>query len=354
MRFLFNTLRRRVCMTKQWKTAALAAAAALAACGGGGGGGSSGGTSVTVPSGQRTEAASAGSDARADNLVELGAWLARAVLSAGGEGALDVTGTREQPMAAGPARAIRAAGAAQVRVAKAALQLAAPGSTARERPQATETQTVTCINGGTVTITVDAARTDDVSPGDTISVTTNNCQLDSTLPIANGGFSMEINALELSGDTLTALDVDVTFNSFALVGYGSYSGSGRLWTKNEGAGERIRVSYSDTTVTYGASTLTFDFDLYGLSSATSATFDLNGGLGISGQRYAMVGGDVMSAAAGKPPGAGSLNLRDAAGDTIRLTARSATTFDLDFYPAGATSPTASLPGELWDDFVGAP
>jgi hypothetical protein len=37
---------------------------------------------------------------------------------------------------------------------------------------------------------------------------------------------------------------------------------------------------------------------------------------------------------------------------VRVVPRSVTTFDLEFYPAGATTPGATLTGLRWADYTG--
>jgi hypothetical protein len=329
--------------------AAAAAASLLAACGGGG---SSAPTGVVVPLGARTVPASTGSDATAAGLSSLGGWLARAVLSASGDEAFDLTRTRETPMARGAAAPSGAP--APVRMAMAFARAAAPVTARREQPSAIDSETVPCMNaGGTMVITSnDADNSQTLSAGDTITIVANDCVVDAGLPAANGRLHMAINAVELDTAQMpTAMDATITLTQFGIGAYGSFDGAMRLWSKPEGTRERSRLSYMGTSVSFAAGSVVFDFDIYGLFDLSSGTFELQGGLGIGGQTYALAMAAPLSAGSMNPPDSGTLSLRDAAGDAVRLTARNASSFDLDFLPAGSGTPTASLPGLLWSDYL---
>lgn len=336
------------------KTAlALAASAALLGACGGGGGSDSGG--VEVPTATRSVAASAGSDANVDNLAFLGGWLARAVMSVSGDGAFDITAERDRPQGR-TANMYGGEGLLHARVASAALRLGQPAFAAREQSSAVESETMTCLNGGSVTFTIDDADNNrKLSRGDGITLSASNCVLDPGLPAANGTMQLALNEVDLDSDEFpTALDASATFANFSVGAYGTYNGEMRLWTKPEGALERARVSYRNTTVSFAGGSVVFDFDIYGLGDDAGGSFDLNGGIGINGQTYSIVASGVMTSVGTEPPSAGELRLRDAAQDAVRLTARSSSSFDLDFLPSGATAPTAVLPGQLWSNTLGLP
>lgn len=325
-------------------TVAAATAALLVGCGGGGGEPAA----IEVPQGVRSVAASSGADVTANSLGAFGAPLARAVMSVSSNGVVGtVGGGRESPQAASGARAALPAPA---RWALAVAGSARPSG--REQTQAVSSETIACPFGGSIMISVnDADNNQELSAGDSVSITAFSCVLEATLPMANGGFAMTINAVELdNNDEPTALDATASFSSFTLAGFGSMNGAFRLWTKTEGSSERIRINYQALAVTESQQTVTYDFDAYGLMSASGGSFDLNGGLRLNGQTYSVVGGDVFSFSGDNPPGFGSLRLVDAAGDALRLTARSASTLDLDFFPAGSTTASASLLGQLWSSF----
>jgi hypothetical protein len=327
-------------------SSSIAAAAALAflAAGCGGGGGS---PAIEVPQGVRSVPASAGSDVTNNNLGTFSGPLARAVMSVSSNGVVgSVAGERESPHGVGGARAALPA------TARWALAVARQRPGGREQPQAVSNETIACPFGGSMAISVnDADNDEELSAGDSVTLTAFSCVLEATLPMANGSFAMTVNAVELdANDEPTALDASASFANFMLAGFGSMNGAFRLWTKTEGASERVRINYQALTVTEGSQPVTYDFDAYGVMSGSGGSFDLNGGLRLNGQTYAVVGGDVFSFSGDNPPGLGSVRLLDAAGDALRLSARSASTLDLEFFPAGSTAATTSLLGQLWSSF----
>ncbi len=336
---------------------AVSLAATLAGCGGGGG---SSEPQVTVPTAVRAVAASVGADATAANLGNLGGWLARAVLSTASEGVLDITGARESPQSSmtsntGTATTSRALVMGMpAHVLRAVLRLGAPFAAARERPSAISVDTQPCENvGGSYTVTFDDAdNSTALSAGDSLRLAATNCVLDPTAPVANGSVKLTLNGVEISSDTVTAIDASVSFNNFALAGYGNYTGAARFWTKPAAGGERSRVSFQGTSVALAGATVVYDFDVYALSTTSTNTFEIDGGIGIGGQTYSVVASGSMSGTVLGPPATGTLRLRDAAGDSILLSAKSALLFDLDFFPSGATTATASLPGLRWADYLG--
>jgi hypothetical protein len=337
------------------KLALAITALALAGCGGGGGGDNSNSV-VVVPAGARSVAASTGSDVNADRLATLGGWLARAVLSASGDGAFSIAAARENTQALGASlNRARTGALLHARVLRAALQRGAEQMAAREAAAAIRTETQACLNGGSISVTGnDADDNNKLTAGDSLTAVLTNCVLDSGLPATSGTLQLTVNAVELdSNSEVSALDASAAVTNFDIVGYGSFTGAMRLWGKLEAGGDRTRVSYRATSVRYAGTPLVFDFDVYGIGDTTT-NFDLNGGIGIDGQTYALLGGDVFSAVESDPPSIGSMRLVDAAGDAIKLTARSASTFDLEFIPAGGGAATATLPGLNWADYLGPP
>lgn len=323
--------------------------ALLSACGGGGG--EDPAAIVVIPDGPRVVAASAGTDVNTGNYTQLAAPLVRGLLSGSASDLLN-------PVAADRATA-QAAAAAPLPMATTHLGrtllawLQRLPDPARKQAAAVSTQTLSCALGGSLTITVDDADNNSrLGAGDRISVLASTCRDDASLPAASGGFSMTVNAAVLNGNgEPTALDVSASFQAFTLDGFGSMTGGFRLWTRPEtAASTRLRLSFLDTSVTELSGTVVYSFDIDGLANASSASFEISGGLGIAGQTYALATPTRLSGAPGGSPSAGTVTLRDAAGDTLRVLARSATTLDLEFLPAGATTPTASTTGLLWTDF----
>jgi hypothetical protein len=343
-------------MTLRWMPVALAAAALLAACGGGGGDDD---TPVTIPAGARTVAASAGSDARADNLQALGNWAARAILSVSGDGAaFKIIGAREQPLARRSAASAQARGPVpmHLQVARRLATLAASDGLQRERPQAITSEVIACENaGGNFVITFDDGDSNrKVSANDRIDAVFTNCVLEAGLPATNGNLTMRINAAEVSGDELLALDGTLTMNNLDAGAFGRYSGTVRVWGRTANGTDTSRLSYQGTSVLIGGQTAVFDFDFSSTSTGTATSFNLTGGIGIGGQTYALTAGDNFSAVDVDPPTTGSLRLADAVGDAVRLAARSGGLFDLAFFASGATVPDATLADQRWQDLLTPP
>ena len=167
-------------------------------------------------------------------------------------------------------------------------------------------------------------------------------------PASTGALALTINAIELDGnDDPTALDVTIRFSGFEEEGFGSLSGSVRLWFKDDGSGgERLRVSYSAAALTEQGDSLAYDFDITGGSGANGGgAFDMNGTFVIGGAGYAMSSTTFEFSAGSSQPSRGSVTLRDFLGNTVTLRARG-DTFDLEFRPFGAPLPLI-IPGLLW-------
>lgn len=331
---------------RAWGLAVLAFAAA--GCGGGGGGGGEGSAAVVVPQGVRSGTASAGSDVTQANAANFVGVMARSAMGAADGNVPVLSSGRESPQARG---AVAMGGTLRFATAAAARSLAA-GATAREQAQAVTTETFACTGGGSVTVTVnDADNNLKLSRGDTASFAFNNCVIEAGVPAANGTLSFTVNAIELDAqEEPTALDATITLTGFAENGFGTMSGSFRVWFKDEAAGStRQRISYLDTAVSEQGQALVYSFDVYGVSGPAGGSFDLNGALTTGGQAYAM-SSTIFSHGAGVQPASGALMLRDAAGDAVILRARSATSFDLEFQGAGAAAPTVLSTGLLWNSY----
>lgn len=316
-----------------------------AACGGGGG--DSGSSAVVVPTATRSGTASASSDLTQANAGAFVGVLARSVMGAA-DGAVPVlASSRESPMA----RASGAAGGALRQATRVAARMAA--GMGRESAQAVTVETLDCGLSGTFVATVnDADDNQRLSRGDSASFVFTNCTFDATTPALNGSLSFVVNAVELdSQQEPTALDATITLSGFAEAGFGTLSGSFRIWYRDESpTSTRQRISYIDAAVNEQGQALVYNFDVYGLQGSTSASFDLNGALTVAGTTYAMATSTVFSQTGGTMPGSGAVELRDAAGDRVIVRARSGTTFDLEFQAAGAATPTVLQAGLLWSNY----
>lgn len=326
------------------RNAGLVGAALLAAaCGGGGG--DSGSTAVVVPTAVRAVAASASSDLTLANAGSFAGVLARTVMGAADGGVSVLASSRESPMA-------RLSGhrGSTLRMAANAAARGAAGS-GREAAQGITVETVACGLSGSFVVTVnDADDNQRLSRGDSASFVFTNCTFDAFTPAVNGSLSFVVNAVELdSQQEPAALDATITLTGFAEAGFGTLSGSFRIWYRDESlTSTRQRISYIDTAVTEQGQALVYNFDIYGVAGATTATFDLNGALTVAGTTYSMVTTTAFSQNGVALPDAGVVELRDAAGDRVILRAlNGGTNFDLEFQAAGAATPTVVQSGLFW-------
>lgn len=324
-------------------------AVALAMAGCGGGGGDSGSSGVVVPTGVRSGTASAGADVTQANATGFVGVMARSVLGAADGNVPVLSSERESPQA-------RLAGTAATPgllrfAADTAARRLATAAAAREQAQAITTGPLPCVTGtGSLTVN-DADNNLRVSRGDSFSFVFTNCVLEAGLPPLTGTLAFTVNAVELDAqEEPTALDATITLTGFAEAGFGSMSGSFRVWYKDESTtSTRQRISYLDTTVVEQGQNLVYSFDVYGVAGTTGGSFDLNGALTVGGQAYAM-SSTQFTHGAGTLPASGAVTLRDAAGDAVIVRARSTTTFDLEFQAAGAAAPTVVSAGLLWSAY----
>jgi hypothetical protein len=314
-----------------WGT--LCALLLLVACGGG-----SGDDGVQVPQGIRSGAATQGSNISESNVRSFAGPLARAVMRTGDGQVPGISGGREAPQARATPSALQA---------QRWVRLALAHASSREQLLATTTRTVPCLAGSLRITADDDDNNGKLSAGDRISITANACISELGQPASTGSLSLRINGVELDAqDDATALDVTVTFSGFEEDGFGSLSGSMRIWFKDDGAGgERLRVSYRAAVLTEQGDSFAYDFDITGGSGANGGgTFDMNGTFVIGGAGYAM-SSTTFEFSAGSHPTKGSVTLRDIFGNTVTLRAKG-DTFDLEFRPFGAPFPLI-IPGFLW-------
>ena len=332
---------------KTWIVSALSGLA-LVACGGGGGGDSSP-AGVQVPSTVRVGTASASSNVSAGNALSFAGPLARIAMSGADGGVPGVSNGRETPQARSAAAVMSRPGMTFVFDA-AARSLNA--SAAREQAQAVTTETGACTFGGTIQVPLhDADNNRKLSAGDSATITLTACVETAGYPPATGVIAFGVNAVELDAQSLpTALDANLTLNGLTELGFGSINGSVRIRYKDEAGGNtRQRLGFLATNVFEAGQTVVYDFDAYGVDGASGGSYDLNGAVTIAGLAYAL-SSTQFSYAAGGWPSSGALTVRDAAGDAVIVRARSATTFDVEFQAAGATTSTVVQSGLLWANY----
>ena len=325
--------------------ASLVGAALLVAACGGGGGDDSGSSAVVVPTAARSGTASASSDLTLANAGSFAGVLARTVMSSADGSVPVLASSRESPQA----RLSAASGSRLRQAVRAAARSAVGGG--REVAQGISRDTVLCDLSGSFSVEVnDADDNQRLSRGDTASFVFTNCAFDVVTPAVNGNLSFVVNAVELDSQQLpTALDATVTLTGFAEAGFGTLSGTFRIWFREEaGSNVRQRISYTDAAMNSFGQDLAYNFDIYGVAGTTSATFDLNGALTVAGTTYAMVTTTPFSQNGVALPDAGVVELRDAAGDRVILRALDGgTNFDLEFQAAGAATPTVVQANLFW-------
>ena len=342
---------------------ALWLAGLLSACGGGGS--SDIPAPLAMPTGLRVEAASAGSDLTAASLTTQGAALAQAVMFTTG----NPLASAAFSLQAAPVAMLATAGSDLLRQAlarRASLE-------AQTTPLGMETLTEACLVSGSLRLSADDA--DDngaLSPGDSIALQATACVTAPDAPTLSGLFALTVERVELDGSgQVQALQASGTMAGFGVGAAGTMDGGFRLWMRNGATSPQLmRIRYEDMLVRRaGQGTLIFDFDVLTLVSSGEVQHTLSGGLVLDGLTYRLepVDGAPLTLAVGgglpgsfyEPPSdlwprSGALRLRDAAGDALVLRARPGAAVDLEFTPAGAAAPTASLPGQPWSRYLQPP
>lgn len=324
----------------------LALASLLAACGGGGGDDTT--PSITVPTGARVVAASAGSSLTSDNYAGLSAPLVRAVASATSSSDLvgGASASREQAAAA--------AGGANVAVSPALLTRLASrligAAPLRVQAQATESGSLPCLSGSGTVFADDADNNGQLSAGDVVSFTGNACVLAQGLPAISGTFSMQMEAVVLVGaDTPSAFQVLVSTTSFGAGGYGTMSGQSRLWaTGLEGSNPVMRISHLSTVVTQAGISVPYLLDVYASISGGVSSYEVSGGLTVNGQTYAV---ERVNAFVNTPPTVGAVRMLDATGNSATLTAHTnGTSFTMQYALTGTTGAGQPSFIGLWSSY----
>ena len=337
------------------------AAGVLAGCGGGGGVDAP--APLEVPMGLRVETASAGSDLTALGLPTQGAALAQAVMFTTG----NPLASAAFSLQAAPVAMLATAGGDLLR------QALARRISGSARPLLLETVTEACLVSGSLSLSAHDADDDGVlSPGDSMTLQASACVTTPDAPALEGLFGMTVERIELdSSGWVNALEASGTLAGFGVGWAGTMDGGFRMWMRNGTASsQRLRMSYQDMLVRRaGQGTLIFDFDVLTLASSTQVLHTLSGGLVIDGLTYQLepvdgapltllVGGGLPGSfyepARDVWPRTGALRLRDSAGDALLLRARPEGVVDLEFTPAGAAGPSASLPAQPWSSFLQGP
>lgn len=349
----------------------------LAACGGG----NDAPPPITVPTGLRDVAASADADLNPANFERHADALARVVgLTTGNPLVVQpLSAGREQPLArraSAPVPASLLGVAVQAWVAQPQVwheQRASVAAGTGAQVMTAGLLTVPCPGGGWLTVGGDDADLDGLlSAGDSLSIEAYDCAPASGAAVLEGAMSIVFTAVELdAGGMPQALGGVGKLTALRVGGFGAMTGPFRLRLRNEAASaSNARVEYQALTITReGDEPLRLDLDVYTLGALTGDHHLLSGGLTVGGRTFSVVAAEGeplwMSRGAGLPgsfsqtpgdrvPSAGRVGLRDAAGDTLWLRARSGELMDFELRPAGATAPSAVLTDVPWSRYRGGP
>ncbi len=329
-----------------------ALALAVAGCGGGGED-----PRITVETAPRVVPASAGADVSLVNYTAQAAPMARAVLAATGNAALGAVGAGLES----PASAISVAAHAPVGTALAIRTAVSRFGAAAGRKTASvvESLTTPCPVSGTTTITAnDANNNGKFDGGDSVSISFSNCVIDNLTPAANGSFNLQVLKAELDAqDIPTALALAGSFTQLSVGTVARLDGDFTLTMTGctpSGDCALMRQSYTNVNSVVGAEALVYRMDALVATAAGSVAYELSGAIGWGGQVYALVpvaGQRLTLGPADATPTAGSLWLRDGAGDGLKLTARPGGLVDFGFYTAGnETTPAGTWLGRTWSSF----
>lgn len=316
------------------KTVALAAMAlALAACGGGGGGGSSDDT----PAGPQAATA----DISGANYTDSADGAAAATTSGLRNLALFTDGSVVAGAAAG--RATAAAGGAQRLAMGKLLSRNQTQTSGRAQALAVFSDSEPCSDGGSLLFTFNEADPTTTTPGDSVTVTTQNC-VEGGVPVV-GGFKLTV-----SDYAETQTQVRVSFR-LALDDFGApelnFNGTVAIKLLESADTFTVQLAHHGVTASGAATapvrwyhTVAYALDV----GSGSESVSFSGFVGVDGGfvRLDQLSPFVLTAG---QPGGGELQISGANGGRVIIVA-GATRFDYEFYAAGNTGtvPDAMAPG----------
>lgn len=312
---------------------AIACAALLAACGGGGGSG-----------GDNSSQASANSDINASNYQDFSGALARTVLDLGGSASVSEV--------FGPAGGAQAAS-----VVRRALGVTTGGGRASIQSAgrlAVSQETDVCDYAGTLTVSINDANNNGIlDVGDSLSFTAANCQFAATDQPMNGSFTTSLQQVQVdSQNNLHSLQASGSFTNLS-IGSDAMNGAFQFsLTLPSAGGETLQMSFSNFTATHAGQSVTYNATLAASYAADgSGSFSLNGTVKPGSDVYLLEQvQNFATTPASDYPTSGTLRLKDAAGDTLVLEAKSGNLVDFKFYPAGSTAPSQQWLAQPWSSF----
>jgi hypothetical protein len=208
------------------------------------------------------------------------------------------------------------------------------------------------VSGGIAVTTNDVDANGRISVGDFIEVTAQGCRDAAHLAPLTGQYRATYRAVDFAADgSVAASDIDVVITPPGLIleGYGTITGSTRIWSRSEGTALRQFLRYDTTISEGGGQPVVYSVDLDRRMSLTGDTTAVYGGFTYLGQIFSATATELRSSA-GQPPASGELRIGDAGGDVLRLAPVSSSSFDVDLLPGGTTPAAASQAGLLWADF----
>lgn len=309
--------------------AASIALAVLTACGGGGG---SGGGGAALPE----NANAVTGDANGQNY---GTVAANAYNAFRGNGAIDsFVGVTEGSFSADSVE--RAQSAAVKTAALSLRRFVSTGFSGMERAQAYEELSEACPQGGTLRVGVnDADNNGEASPGDTVAATFTACSIDGDS--FAGTATITVLALGESSERLRVSFANLTINDTTV------NGTIEMSMSFSGSTTTLAMAYDGATISRpNVPMLTLGYDMNSSYNASTGieTARFDGGFGYGSETFwfrqdVVFSGSVSNAL----PTSGALSILDKDGDRVVIKAQPQGLI-YEFYPAGATAPTATQSG----------
>lgn len=233
---------------------ALGASLLLAACGGGGGGNES-----TTP-------ATSGWAINSANAQDVGARTYN--VSAGLNGQVgNSSGLVGGVAVSAPTSGLIDLSLQQLYLALRAIP-AAPGLVAG----VTVNETVACTHGGSAVVTINVANTAQLSPGDSLAISANNCQMDTAK--LNGGFTVTFNSISGTPSPAGAWNASLTVN---YTGFTSISGADTVSASGDMSMQITQISAQDMSISASGNTLAIGVNSHGSSAeATLSNYSYAG------------------------------------------------------------------------------
>lgn len=198
-------------------------------------------------------------------------------------------------------------------IAALALKQVGAGQAPRERAQVVYSYTEPCVSGFLQVSENDADNNGDVSPGDTITLTANQCVFESGQPAVSGQLSLRVNAISFDrfGD-VTSANVGMTFTGFTVAGL-SLNGAATVSAN----ADSVTLAYQGLTARMADQSLVYNYTL----AVRESGLTVNGQLTLNGSTYGLSTPQVISMGYFYPNG-GQLRITDGHGAYVLSTFQS--------------------------------